>query len=315
MAISNCNHVTIPPYCSDHQVQVNIACGNLRLYPGEKLLYYMNDVVCYCICFAGIPSCDDVQRNYCQDNASAVKQGCSNAELPIGQKLLITVDGKDCYCRCPGATGTRAMTITLADGALLPINELSTTGHQVLAAGLDLNFTPHAVALVSEAEHGRVHNAVYIRYPSGEAQAELVLAGDCQVLVHRDGRREMIAARLLKLADRLVDRHGAEVTVAALDSGTFDGALWEVATRMDPPGENYAGHLILTGGIVTGDLATSTFSTADRSRGSLTAPLVGSRRWVEINGPNRLTQPVEVQGGQFTSGALYEIAIPDNASP
>jgi len=314
MAIPFCSNV-LPGSCAQRRQQINQWCAELGIEPGRKILLELSDTFCYCLCFVGIPSCDSIESNYCQRDSASVRQGCSNADLPVGAKLQLAIDGQDCYCLCPGTIATNAMTITLADGALLPISELSTSRHRILAAGLDLDFTSHDVALVSEAEHGRLHNAVYIRYGNGEALAELVLSGDCSVLVHRDGGREMIAARRLQLVDSLVDRDGAEVMIATLDSGTFDGPLWDVATRMDPPDENLSGHLILTGGIVTGDLATSIFSTAARSRNSSADPAVGSKHWLEVNGPARVTHPIEVQSGQFKSGALYEIRIPDNASP
>ncbi|HEY5197949.1 MAG TPA: hypothetical protein VIJ51_13075 [Solirubrobacteraceae bacterium] len=267
------------------------------------------------------PWCSAVQPGYCEGKKKKIDATCHDLEYPAGHYILYDINDKACYCVCSCVgIGT---SITLADEQTIPIEAVKENQTKVLAAGIDLKFSPKVITLVSGTPPARTDNAVLVRYTLGGSARALVLTMDHPMLIQTAaGTRILVAAGALQKSDRLLDRNAATVAIDDLRHGAYEGAFWELATTLAPPSSTYDGHLVLTGGIVSGDFAISTFvnyfdgfvRAGEDPAAAAERPLVGSGEWRERNDHVDAVAPLLVNDALFTPAELHQVEVPAHAS-
>ena len=263
--------------------------------------------------------CDLIQANFCESQKSEIDIACHDLGKQAGKEIMYQVDHKTCYCicSCVGA-GTE---ITLGDGGEVPVEQVVPGQTQALAAGLDLNFHPAVLEIVSAAAPGHTDNTIFLSFTLAGTARGLVLTMDHPVLVQgQAGDRKLVAAGALQPDDRLVDQHGTTLPIDSIRWGSYDSGFYEVATNLDQPDGNYTGHLILTGGIVTGDFAITTWVNLplglyQDAEPEPERPIVGSPEWRDRHDYTPAEEQVTVNGAVFTPAELHRIEVPAHASP
>ncbi|GAA3218700.1 hypothetical protein [Actinocorallia longicatena] len=260
--------------------------------------------------------CDTVSPYYCENDKRNIDSTCHDLNKQAGKWIMYKVNGKVCYCICSclGA-GTPIM---LATGEDKPVNQLE-PGTPVLAAGIDLRFSAKPANLVSQSAPGLTHNTIYLAYKLNGKKCELVLTMDHPVLVKAASGRKLVSAGSLEVTDELYAADGSTVSILSVSLGSYEGAFWELATDMTEPNATYDGHLVVTGGIVTGDYAVSTFvnlpELTGRAEGAESGrPAVGSADWELTRRFAPLDGPVQINDGVFRSAEQHAVEVPSHAS-
>ena len=262
----------------------------------------------------GVPYCGDP---FCKGEKPYVDARCHDLEKEAGKKILWQRSGGTCYCICSClGTGTK---VTLENGSTMPVQELVQGQTKVIAAGLNLHFTGHVVGQTSFAPPAQTENTIYLQYTIDGQRVSLVVTQSHPFLLHKD--RRIVGAGRLAPDDRLVDRHGNPVQIEAIAWGRYTGSFWEFATNMNPPDPNLTGHLVVTGGVVTGDFAVETFLNYPTGEATplgdllrTSGPIVGSPEWVAAHGEAKVHAAIDVNGFAFTPAAANRVAVPANAS-
>ena len=262
--------------------------------------------------------CDETYPNFCESQKSSIDSACHDLNKSAGKWIMYTPfpPGPQCYCICSCmAAGTPVAT---EDGEI-EVEKIAKGSTEVLAAGLSLQFQPTVVQNVSRAAPGPTDNTVKLRYRVHGEERLLVVTMDHPFIVrNRVGEMSVVGAGALQLDDELVDKQGGPAQVLKLEWGRYDGGFWEFATTMNQPDAQLTGHLVLTGGVVTGDFAVSTFVTFPSELGSMTCapdrPTVGSPDWYTRNGESPGDEPEEVNGAWFRPAAAHRIEVPAHAS-
>ncbi len=264
-----------------------------------------------------IPYCNEVKAGYCDTRKPKIDATCHDLGKEAGKWIMYDVDDRTCYCICSClAEGTP---VTTGDGGEIPVQQVEAGRTQVLAAGLDLKFHPVTVGQVSGAPPAKTKNTIYLKYTLDGRKRDMIVTMDQPFLLKAG---YLVAAGKLSLQDQLVDRNGNAVTIDDLRWGDWEGAFWELATSMDPPDRNYTDHLILSGGLVTGDFAIQVYvdlPLSEAAGGRLASrgrPTVGSREWRAANArPRREAEEgAEVAGGRFTPASAQRVRVPAHAS-
>lgn len=270
-----------------------------------------------------IPYCDEIRPEYCEKNIHRIDAACHDLGFPPGKHILLNVDDKFCYCLCGGVpeegfSEPSGPAVQLADGTEIPASALRPGESRVAAAGLDLQFAPTLVERSLPMAATEAQPVVYLGYQAGGRARSRVLRFEQPVLVRRENALRLLAAGYLCPEDRCLDSDGQPVVLEAIEAGFFQGTLWEFATRMDPPDAQLTGHLLVTEGIVTGDLAVVTYAGSLPAAGSAEGterPYVGSRAWREQWSAFSAPASVTLSGGIFRSAAALQVAVPPFSSP
>ncbi len=153
-----------------------------------------------------------------------------------------------CFCCCACfAHGT----LIAAKEAQVQVQEIA-LGSKILAGSirqtdrLCLTWEEREVNFSSGTQSGEQPAMVYLVYGDGK---ELIVSPD-HVFLLADGR--FITAGCLYPGDRLTDREGNPVEILTASIGHYKGGVHHIATGTDFDGTPN-GHLILSGGVVSGD--------------------------------------------------------------
>jgi hypothetical protein len=198
--------------------------------------------------------------------------------------------------------------------AQIPLSAVVEGQTKVLAAGRNLVFLEYIVARKTSSMAQNANNFAYVTYLLSGVPRRLVLPATRMVLL--DDRR-LVAAGKLQLTDKLTDHNRASVPITALSTGSYTGALSDIATTISPPDPNLNGHLLLMNGVVAGDqmadLASSMLELPGIASDDDDRPWIGSDAWRRIHGnqADAVSQPIEVEGGIFVPASLHAVKPPE----
>lgn len=250
-------------------------------------------------------------NGFCTSHAEEVARACHEFNFPPGHHILFATPEGYCYCVCGRALGVPVQTsIAITDGQL-PLDAVVENRTHVLAAGTGLRFEERAVTYKTAPRQVRLRDAVAISYRVWGAQHVLVMASTRPVLLY-DGRTLCPAGRL-QLADRLCDATGAPVEIDDLRIGSFVGPYVDVAVSLDPPNQDYDGHLLVLSEVVVGDVICELYPVT----GVDVRPVVGSVAWRAACGravPVAPEPAIDLAGGVFKPASAHRISIPSHAS-
>jgi|GEM_PF-2354993 len=282
-------------------------------------------------------------NNYCPNNKTVIDGDCHDLDYQAGNKIVLIPKPGDpqCWCVCSCLAVNTPIATPTGTVKVQDIVQGTTT---VLAAGLDLTWSEQLVNQASYATPGLTEHTIYIRFKlQNEPQArELVVTRDHPLVLYPD--KQLIVADYLQLSDQLIDRDGQPAQVVDVQWGSYSGSFYEFATSLTPPDPNYANHLVLTNGIVSGDFAIQVFSDIPAGGSSHAAPVgaggqggtrpeVGSEAWLAANTPPahpaRASLPIAAVAGS-AAGSLaaggsrpinghlfspaFQIVAPDHAA-
>lgn len=227
---------------------------------------------------------EQCKNNYCGINKSKIDGDCHELDYQAGNKIIMNDQNPRCWCICSClAENTEIAT----DRGVVKVQEIKENVTTVLAAGLDLTWETKLVKQYSVATPGKWIDVVYIHYEQGEQKREVVVTRD-QLFLLKDGKIK--PADKLGLRDRLVDRDNQAVPILDLAWGSYNGDFYELATVMEEPPANLAGHLILSNGVVTPDFAVQVYQNDPKTsftpllEPAKAAPSVGTPEWIEAQG-------------------------------
>lgn len=261
-------------------------------------------------------------NDFCVPKKSQIDSTCHDLGQQAGKWIMYSPDPNrpnyQCYCIC-SCIGDRTP-VAVANGSTVPIEDIVVGQTQILAAGKNLQFVPTVARQKSAAPPAQTKQTIYIEYKLGGATLQLVVTQSHPFFLH--GSREVCAASRLTKADKLIDRDGGPVEITDIKLGEYTGRFWEIATNLEPPDANYNGHLILTGGVVSGDFSIETYVNYPLGDVSATLqqlmarPVVGSPAWRRANNAPRgePEETIEVPGGQFVPASRSAITVPPHAS-
>ena len=256
--------------------------------------------------------------SFCMPEKGSIDSACHDLGKQAGKEIMYQRPGGTCYCICSClGDGTD---ITLSDGKDISVQQIVPDQTRILAAGLDLAFKSYVVKQKSLAPPAETLNTLYVTYSLNGKSITLVVTASHPFLLYGTPPR-IVGAGKLQPQDLLVDRNGKAVSIDKIDWGSYNSSFWEIATVMEVPDANLSGHLVVAGGVVTGDFAVETYvnyplgtptplgNTLIRDR-----PVVGSREWIAAHGKSSGTVPVMVKGHKFTPASLHAVKVPAHAS-
>lgn len=261
-------------------------------------------------------------NDFCVPKKNQIDTTCHDLGQQAGKWIMYTPDlsrpNYQCYCIC-SCIGDRTP-VTIADGRQIPIEEIVPGRTEILAAGKDLRFVPTVAKQKSAAPPAQTKQTIYIEYTVNGVVSQLVVTQSHPFFLH--GSREVCAASRLRAGDKLIDRNGGPITITRILLGEYTGSFWEIATNLDPPDANYNGHLILTGGVVSGDFSIETYinyplgDVSPALKDHMARPVVGSPEWRRANHVERgAAEPaIDMPGGQFLPASRSAVAVPAHAS-
>lgn len=189
-----------------------------------------------------------------QSVVTHVNEVCKQNSWPVGAHVLVQNDkGEWCYCTCSClATGS----LVAVDASQTQTIESFAIGGPIYATDTDFNWTQIKVAEVIGTDQIGQPNTVFIRFAAGS----LIVTSDHLFLVDDNGRNALLTADKLDPSDKLVGPGGNAVDIIEVQTGDYFGAFHNVSTdAATDPSTNPNGHLLNTGGVISGDYALQTF--------------------------------------------------------
>ena len=265
--------------------------------------------------------------DFCLPQKNSIDAACHDLGRAAGKQIMYQKP-PTCWCIC-SCVGDKTP-ITLDTGSEIPIEGVVVGQTRILAAGKDLKFTSTVVGQKSSAPPAKTTQTIFVRYVLDGTNRAIVVTQSHPFFLHNT--RDVCAASMLRTSDKLIDRNGNPVTITAIDVGDYMGAFWEIATSLTPPDANYTAHLVLTGGVVSGDFSIETYinyplgddEVALAAAAREARPVVGSRAWHAAEaagrgaaghlGAPRLEEEIEVFGATFVPAARRRVEIPEHAS-
>ena len=189
---------------------------------------------------------------HCSGVSQKINETCKKNNWQIGHLVMIcdpnTGDCCNCTCSC-AAYGTPVATPD-GDKAIQTI----AMGSQVLAANTAFEWTATDVNFSDgTGPDGQQPEMLYISY--GADNKVIIVTLDHTFLIP-DGT--LIRANRLMPGDALVAADGSQVPISDVKTGAYSGGVWNIATAIGQP-TSLDGHLINTGGVISGDYAVQLF--------------------------------------------------------
>jgi len=260
-------------------------------------------------------------NNYCSNNKSQIDGDCHDLDYQAGNKIVIDKPPMPrCWCVC--SCLSRDTPLATPDG-WIKVQDVVVDQTAVLAAGLELAWTPKIVHQWSVASPGKWVHVIYLHYEADGEHKELIVTRDQLFLTYGGVIK---AADKLALRDTLVDRNGQQVAIHDLGWGVYNGEFYEIATTMEPPNKNFDNHLILSAGVVTPDFAVQVFQDVpgthigDMLAATKSHPSVGTPEWLEQNGGSVPSLKAAARNtpllgaGRFTQADPDQVKVPAHAS-
>ena len=189
-------------------------------------------------------------RAHCQARVERVVDAClENAQA--GSLVFLDAPaepGQSCYCECGGIAIDTP--VAIAPGELVPLDRLE-AGASVLTLQRDGQWRPVRVVLGRRhRQPGRsLHQAIHLE--AGNGTRIVTTAGHVFLLADR---RTLRRADQLQLEDKLLDaRTLAPVAIERIDAGSYRGPMRSLGVARKIEGDAPWGHLLDTGGLVSGD--------------------------------------------------------------
>jgi hypothetical protein len=120
-------------------------------------------------------------------------------------------------------------------------------GDTILAAGVDLQWQARTLRFVAGSGSG-INTVMFLEF--GDRGGDIIVTVG-QLFLMPD--RSLKEARDLRLTDSLLGSDGQPVALKVISMGSYQGSIWDIATSMDKPHPDFAGHLLDANGVVAGD--------------------------------------------------------------
>jgi Pretoxin HINT domain len=185
---------------------------------------------------------------HCSGISQQINNTCKKNNWQVGHLVMIcdpyTGECCDCTCSC-AAYGTPVATPS-GEKAIQTI----AIGSQVLAANTAFEWTATDVNFSDgTGPDGQQPEMLYITY--GDDNKIIIVTLDHTFLTP-DGT--LIRANRLMRGDALIAADGSQVPISNVRVDAYSGGVWNIATAVGQP-TSLDGHLINTGGVISGDYA------------------------------------------------------------
>lgn len=218
-----------------------------------------------------------------------------------------------CYCNCSClANGTLVYS---SDGTFTPIEKLA-VGESVMALQKDGSWKKTIVKFSggTEGDGNPVPYAVFVGLDNGN---QLIVTADHPFLL---SNKTLKTASRLTLQDKLLDKDLKPINISSIAFGTYTGGIHNISTSVSNNGETlFDNHLILTGGVISGDYYAQLFLVG---KASLAAPTIGSQEYRLKHGePSLQHQEIKTLsiGNEAVSPQKFKaykpFVVPDGAVP
>jgi Pretoxin HINT domain len=185
---------------------------------------------------------------HCGGVSKQINDTCTKNNWQVGHLVMICdkVTGECCDCKCSCAAYGTPVATPDGDKAIQTI----AIGSQVLAANTAFEWTATDVNFSDgTGPDGQQPEMLYITY--GADNKVIIVTLDHTFLIP-DGT--LIRANRLMRGDALVAADGSQVPIGDVKTGAYNGGVWNIATAVGQP-TSLDGHLINTGGVISGDYA------------------------------------------------------------
>ena len=190
---------------------------------------------------------------------------------------VVYVMHEDVYCYCKCSCVAVDTLVAVAGNQWKRMGDIR-VGDSVLALDSNNYWTETTVKFSSgtgEGDGNTVPYAIFLVLNNG---TNLIVTADHPFLLSDDSLQ--VACRL-SLSDKLTDENLNPVEITHVGFGEYVGGIHNISTSVGPEGEGIEGHLINTGGIISGDYYAQLYLVPDTN---LDQPLIGMPQYYNKHG-------------------------------
>ena len=183
-----------------------------------------------------------------------------------GNVVYVLHEGQSCYCNCSCVAVDTLVAVPSGDWKRMGDFKV---GDSILALDANNSWTERKVKFSDGTGEGDGNAVPYAIFLSLVNETKLIVTADHAFLL--SDRTLQVACRLSP-DDKLMDENLRPVGIVNLEYGEYVGGIHNVSTSVGPEGEGLEGHLINTGGIVSGDYYAQLYLVTEQA---LQQPVIG----------------------------------------
>ena len=183
-----------------------------------------------------------------------------------GTAVYLEYQGQYCYCNC---SCTAVDTLVATSVSQWRRMGDIVVGDTILALNSSEKWEEREVRFSSGTGEGDGKPVPYTIFLSLENGVQLIVTADHPFLL---ANRKLQVACRLSPNDKLLDENINPLAIVSIGYGEYVGGIHNISTSIGEPGETLDGHLINTGGVISGDFYAQLYLVDD---GELAQPQIG----------------------------------------
>lgn len=190
-----------------------------------------------------------------------------------GNVVYVDYGGIDCFCNC---SCVAVDTLVAVPGNQWKRMGDLNVGDTVLALGKSDTWEERVVAFSSGTGQGDGNPVPYAIFVALANGSNLIVTADHPFLLST--KKLQVACRLAP-TDKLLDQNLQPVDIVSISYGEYVGGIHNISTTTGGPGESLSGHLVNTGGVISGDYYAQLYLVDSEA---LEQPLIGMPDYFEL---------------------------------
>lgn len=190
-----------------------------------------------------------------------------------GNIVYVDYGGVDCFCKC---SCVAVDTLVAVPGNQWKRMGDFNVGDTVLALGTSDKWEERVVAFSSGTGQGDGNSVPYSIFVALANGSNLITTADHPFLLST--KKLQVACRLAP-TDKLLDQNLQPVDIVSIGYGEYVGGIHNISTTTGGPGESLSGHLVNTGGVISGDYYAQLYLV---DSDALEQPLIGMPDYFEL---------------------------------
>lgn len=202
---------------------------------------------------------------HCSAISTQVNELCKSDGFK-GNVVYVEHAGEYCYCNC-SCVAVNTL-IAVSGDAWKRMGDLK-VGEKVLSLDEDRNWVERTIEFSNGTAEGDGNPVPYAIFVSFDNDVELIVTADHPFLL--ESGKLQVASRLSP-SDKVLDSNFKPVRIQTIGFGEYIGGIHNISTSTGSEGEPLEGHLINTGGIISGDYYAQLYLVEEQE---LQSPLIG----------------------------------------
>ncbi len=183
-----------------------------------------------------------------------------------GNVVYVQHNGQYCYCNCSCVAVDTL--IAVGNNIWRRMGELE-VGDKVLTLDNNKSWVEADIKFSNGTGEGDGNPVPYAIFVSFENGVDLIVTADHPFLL---GNGKLQVASRLSPSDEVMDEHLKPIGIKTIGFGEYFGGIHNISTSVGTEGEPLEGHLINTGGLISGDFYAQLYLVEEEQ---LKAPLIG----------------------------------------